>query len=280
MSDYLVGGTGDLHTGSTVGLCVPRFQRDDGDWWTASPGQRWLWENWLRFTDHLGEQKVKHGVPLIGFINGEAVDKNWHKTSQLVSVNTSDILRLGKRVLRPFVDVCDHLILTRGTEAHSGINGELDEIIAEQMGATPDPLGRYARWTWNDEVAGVLWDVAHHPGAGGTRESATGRAALTLGMETILRYERLGLPRPHLIIRGHNHVPGDSGDNFFTADRKTRAYILPGWQLPTSFTYRINGSELPVGGLVVKCSNGDWEAESWREYLVKGGKREGVMKWS
>ena len=39
----------DLHAGSTVGLCPPRFTLDDGGDYVSSPAQRWLWRNWNHF---------------------------------------------------------------------------------------------------------------------------------------------------------------------------------------------------------------------------------------
>lgn len=277
---YVVTIAGDIHTGSTTALCPPDFRRDDGDRWQPSKGQEWLWEQWLAFCDAAQETAKRHGAQHIFVINGESVDKNWHKTSQTVSTNMSDIVRLGRMVLQPARDAANEMVFLRGTEAHVGTNGELDELLASMMGAVPEVgTGQQARWYWNDEVCGVRFDVAHHPGAGSSRESAAGRPVLTMAHEVILRNSRLGLPRPHLIVRGHNHVPGDTGSTLFTADTKTRAYILPGWQLPNSFTHRIGGSELPVGGLIVLCENGEWEATDWRAYLVANGQRGGIRKW-
>ena len=41
--------TSDLHAGSTVALCPPKVQLDDGGKYEASKAQLWLWECWLDF---------------------------------------------------------------------------------------------------------------------------------------------------------------------------------------------------------------------------------------
>ena len=41
--------TSDLHAGSTVAICPPRVQLDDGGEYHASKAQRWLWERWKDF---------------------------------------------------------------------------------------------------------------------------------------------------------------------------------------------------------------------------------------
>jgi hypothetical protein len=256
-----------MHTGGTTALCVPKFRRDDGDWWTSSLGQQWLWDEWQKMWGHFGEMKVRLNLPLIVFFNGELVDDNWHKTSQLVSTNHADQQRLARAVLEPATDVADDIIALRGTEAHSGTNGEWDEMVAESIGAVPDSEGRFARWRFSESIGGVLFDVAHHPGVGGGKGWNKGKGAVTLGHRVIHEYLENGQEAPHLIVRNHNHVKEDSGDNLFTRTRRTRAYILPGWQLPTAFTYRINGGVLPVGGLVATVDDGEWDAEMYVKYL-------------
>ena len=61
---------------------------------------------------------------------------------------------------------------------------------------------------------------------------------------------------PHLYVRGHVHRPGDSYDI-----APVRALILPSWQHTTSYGYRIGGGDLPIGGVIVTCSDGRYTVD-------------------
>ena len=44
---HIVVCAGDIHCGSTVGLCPPEgLELDDGGMYEPNKSQRWLWDNW------------------------------------------------------------------------------------------------------------------------------------------------------------------------------------------------------------------------------------------
>ena len=147
--------------------------------------------------------------------------------------------------------------MLRGTEAHSGPSGAMDETLARELGAeaaTAD--GPASWWQLRLEVEGVRLDVAHHPpGGGGRRPWTAANFAATLAAMAFYETAARGEKPPHLYVRGHVHRPGDSYDA-----HPVRALVLPSWQLTTSYGYRIGGGALPVGGAYVVCSGkGNYE---------------------
>lgn len=251
---------GDIHSNSTVAVAPPVFNLDDGGTYRASKAQRWLWRQWLAYWHEVAITRERENGPLVVVLNGELGDDNRHDTTQLVSRNPSDILRLAVETLKPALELLgkmDRVYVTRGTEAHSGPSAHLDETVAHDIGATP-PDGQeelFSHWRLRLQVEGVRLDVAHHPPGGGGRMPWTRpNYAIRLAAMAAFEHAERGGQRPHLLVRGHVHQPGDSYDAY-----SVRALILPSWQLTTSYGHRLGGDMLPVGGAIVTCDRGRYE---------------------
>jgi hypothetical protein len=266
----IVAVVGDMHANSTVALCPPRFTLDDGGQYVASEHQRWIWRHWLAYWKEVAEVKERTGYPLYAIFNGELADDLNHRSTQLITKNNTDQIRLAYTVLKPALDVADHVIVTRGTEAHSKASSSLDEKIAEDISAIPDPYGRYAWNNFTGDIGGVRFDIAHHPGHGHGRPWTRGGDANRLAADIVFRYAEVPARQPDIVIRSHVHKPVDSFDNF-----QVRAIILPSWQLNNAFGFKLGGGWLPIGGLYIICRDGDYE-------VVKRYKRWNVKKeiWS
>lgn len=247
----LLALTGDIHTNSTVAVCAPRVELDDGGVYVQNKQQKWLWARWLEFWKTAEELKRKHECELVTLLNGELADDNYHSSTQLISKHKGDQARAALAVMEPVQQVSDRIFATRGSEAHSGLNASMDESLARAIGAEPDENGHHARWYFRGIIEGLRIDASHHPGTGHARPWTKGADANRLAQMVMSRYVERELSVPHLAIRGHNHKPSDSFDN-----HKTRAIILPSWQLSTSFGYRLGGDWLPIGGMLALIDNG------------------------
>jgi hypothetical protein len=245
----------DLHCNSTVGLCSPTVNLDDGGTYRASKTQRWIWRQWLTYWQAVEE--ARGDGPLIVILNGELADDNYHPTTQLVTRNPADMLKLSAAALEPMLSRLregDYIYVTRGTEAHSGPSAHLDETIAHDIGAVMADRDAeiYSFWRLKLDVEGVRFDIAHHPPGGGGRVPwMRNNFAAKLAAMSLFDAAARGEKAPHLLVRGHVHAPGDSYDAF-----AVRALVLPSWQLTTSYGHRIGGDALPVGGAIVTCEDG------------------------
>jgi hypothetical protein len=246
-------------------LCPNSFTLDDGGTYQSSPSQKFIWKTWNNFWDIVWKEKKRHKKwPLYIVLNGDLGDDNYHPTTQLITKNPGDQVRLAVKALERPIDMADEIIVVRGTEAHVGPSAWIDERIGKDISAAgpPEMNGDINSWFhWMGIIGGVRFDVAHHPGTGHMRPWTKGGDANRLAAMLTYRYTEYnhhmqleGLPQlelPHIAIRGHNHKASDSADN-----HPIRAIILPSWQLSTSFGHRLGGDWLPIGGAYVLCEKG------------------------
>jgi len=257
----IVAIAGDLHVNSTTALCPPAINLDDGGTYRASKIQRWLWRHWLDYWEQIQQAKQMTGYPVVVVFNGELADDLNHRSTQLITKNTDDMLRLAVAALGPALAVADHIIVTRGTEAHAGASATLDEIVARDIGAIPDTtdgIEHHARWLWRGMIAGVRFHVAHHPGMGHARAWTRGGDANRIAAQILYRYVEQRTEYPDLAIFGHTHKPVDSYDN-----HPVRAIVFPSWQLTNAYGHRLGGDWLPVGAGYVVCNDGRYEVHKW-----------------
>ena len=180
--------TGDLHTNSTVALCPPRVELDDGGVYLQNKQQAWLWARWLEFWQAAADLKTQHNAELVTLLNGELADDNYHNTTQLISKHKGDQAKAALAVMEPVQQVSDRIFATRGSEAHSGLNASMDESLARAIGATPDENGHYARWYFRGVIDGLRIDASHHPGTGHARPWTKGADANRLAQMVMSRY--------------------------------------------------------------------------------------------
>lgn len=259
----LVVVVSDLHVNSTIGLCPSRVTLDDRGEYVASKAQSgYLLRNWRRFWNDVEALKASSRAErVIVALAGDAVDDNRHSKAQLITVNRGTIVDLAEKVLELAIELADELLVVRGTEAHVGGSGELEELAARRIGATPDPVtGLSSSWSLLVEIEGVLFDIAHHPPTAGyrpyTRAPAAARAAFILRSQ----YQEEGTRVPDVAIRGHTHYyqPGPR-------EPKPEFFYCPPWQLCTAFGHRLGGGRIePVGGLTFVCRGGSYQFKALR----------------
>jgi len=227
----------DLHINSTVGLVVPTINLDDGGTYRASKGQRWLWNNFVDFVDC-----VPKGDIILCF-NGDVgeFDTN-HRSRQLITMNRATILRMMVETLEPLLEKASKIFVIRGTSAHVGLSGNIEETFGADIGAQRCPeTGAYSFWQLLLNVDGVRFDISHHANMG--RLPWTAANALNgLAVRIMLKY---GPNLPHVAIRSHNHRFAETGETY-----PVRVVYTPAWQLGTEYTNRIGAFEpADIGGL-------------------------------
>lgn len=252
----IVAIVSDLHVNSTVALCPPTVTLDDGGTYKASKAQRWIWRQWLDYWDNV--RALQAGRPLYVILNGELADDLNHRSTQLVTKNPSDMMRMAVAALTPMLDLApDGIFVTRGTEAHAGPSGHLDEKIADDIGAIGPQHEATASWReLRAEFGGVPMSVQHHPEVGiGTREwtRTAARLASHIWMIYVDKYIRREVEAvPAVAYRAHLHTPASASYN------GTEVVLTPAWQLRTAFAHRIGAGVMPVGGDVLIAEDGQY----------------------
>jgi hypothetical protein len=244
----------DFHANSTVGLCPPIVNLDDGGTYKASRGQRWLWECWLDYTAKV--KAAANGAPISAFINGDAVEADSKKRStQLITRNKSTILSMATETLAPLIDIATRVFFMRGTDAHVGKSAEMEEELAKDCTITEpysDSISSW--WTFYGEFSGVYFDISHHGRMGGLPWSKTNPLG-PLAVRLMMAYAGRKLD---VAVRSHNHKYGTTADNY-----PVMVTAAPAWQLATEYSNRQGFVEpADIGGLIFTCDKG---AYTWRK---------------
>jgi hypothetical protein len=237
----------DLHVNSTVGLCPPRVKRDAGGTYLHSREQAWLWECWQDLW-----QRV-HAAPkdfVISVLLGDVPDLNQHSQTELICVNGARIIDACEEVVDG--TGADQTFIARGTAAHSGTSGYLEELLAQRVKATPDE-NTASWWELNLDIEGVKFDLQHHGQTYArrpwTKDAAAGRQAAITWDE----YMEDSMRPPDVVGRAHGHYWGQG------FSRGTYGFFCPPWQLSTPFARRLGTGRIePVGGVVFECRGGSW----------------------
>lgn len=230
---------------------------DDGGQHRASKGQRWLWKNWLDFWAKVGSAARARDAQVIGIFNGDLVDVNGkHQQSQNISQNRSDVLEMAVDVLEPALDVVDTHFVVRGTAAHVGSSGEMEDIIAIDTGAEGPGKGQHSWWELILEIDGVKFDIRHH-GPLGRLDHTAGNALNRRATEIMSLYWTDGQRIPDIAVQSHNHRFATSSDSY-----PVKVFAMPAWQLSTEFVKRISIIKpADIGGIWFDLDKGSWQQQ-------------------
>lgn len=256
----------DTHINSTVGLCPPLINLDDGGSYHSSRAQRWLWDCWLDMWDKAGQYTDWRKVVIFNGDIGEL--DTMRRSYQLISPNKAVIQAMVIDALEPVLAVVDAVYIIRGTQAHTGKGAWLEEAIASDITVNVPNKTSASWYHLRATASGVRLDVAHHASMGGLPWTAP-NSANKLAYIAMNYYREMGLPVPHLVIRSHNHRYATSGDNY-----PVSAYFTPAWQLATEYAYR-TGKELSIaniGALAFECEGGNYVPRRF-DYPIKESRR-------
>jgi len=230
----------DLHVNSTVAVCPPVVNLDDGGTYHATRTQRWLWDSWTGLW-----QDVDRGTPKgdrVLFVVGDLGELDTEKRSiQLISLNKDTIIGMCIDVLEPALSVVDRVYFFRGTPAHSGRSAWLEEHVARDIDTSVPYSKEIDQETGEEKKTIASWwhlrgrinaskiDVCHHVGG-----SVTPNAGNNLGIKILSKYALNNWDRPDLVLRAHVHKFRESGKNL-----PLWAAICPAWTTITEYGYRI-----------------------------------------
>ena len=258
MGRSLLALASDYHSNSTLGLCSPDATLPEGQTVSLTRAQEWLWQcNQDFLTAVLAE--YRRGDKVYGAHVGDGPDMNF-RTSQLHTTDPGGAVALFVETARPFRELCeDGFWILRGTEAHGGTSGNLEELAARLLDATHYPADSKlaSAWLLRLELEGVRIDATHHGPLGRLPWTKT-NGLMRVASEIVDAYVELGQPVPNLIVQGHNHLWADTGSN----RRALRALSLPCWQLPTSYGFRVSPRRCTdIGGVLVICEDGHFDVK-------------------
>jgi len=239
--------TGDHHTNSTVGLCPARVTLDDGGTYSPNKTQRWMWAFWNECWKEAA-LFTKSAESVTWIINGDMVDKDHkHRSYQYITGNPATIANMTIDTLAPGLEVADQVLVIRGTEAHVGTNGDMEEMVADDIDTTirNKETGTASWYHYRGVFDGLRIDVSHHTSMG-TLPWTSANAANKLAADAFMNYSLLGQKPPGLLVRSHVHKHADSHDNY-----PVRAVVLPAWQTMTSYGAKLNPNRISDIGMII-----------------------------
>lgn len=223
-------------------MCAPGVRLSNGNEYQLTPIQAKLWDKWEGYWEDIDYLKSLLGATVTTIMDGDMIDNNKHPTTERISGNEAVLLRAAYATLTLAAVVSDSIVMIRGTAAHTGNSGELEEILAKDIGAKPWADGNYSGYQFEGTVGGMPIFAQHHPGGGARQPWGRGGASNTAAAKTVFRFAENNMAIPKLAFFGHTHAPEDSGDNHIC-----RAIFLPSWKLTDDFGHRFGGDWLPIG---------------------------------
>ena len=246
MSYTILALTADWHLNDTKALCPPVMRKEDGEH-HAGKLQLAIWSAWREYWALVEDWKKKLSAPVIAIADGDLADANKHSKDQLISPLKNDIQRGLQDVIKPIETVPDRWVIMRGTEAHTGGCGELEEWLAGDLdNAIHDEWsGTASWWVWRARIADVNVFATHHPPTATRIPGKRGQAVSRMCERLADEYD--GRPdRPDLAFWAHVHwsAPG--------YDRGIHGWTVPPLKGLGQFGHRIGVSRASdVGGLIV-----------------------------
>jgi hypothetical protein len=258
MSATLIAVVSDVHAGSSVSVCSPKIELDDGGEYVASKSQQWLWQNWLNFWERVKTIRDRENAKLYQIWNGDLTEGSHHSSTQILSGNSSVQAQVVAALMKVPLDLApDKMWFIRGTEAHVGKSAEGEEKIADGLRRDKRPIvkdrdtGTSSHWHAKLEVDGVRLDFAHH-GRIGQRPWTKPNVTMNLAAEIFYEHAARGEPWPHIAVRSHFHTYVDTG-----GAHPVRVIQTPAWQLHTAFAHKVVTEKLAdIGGVLILIKDG------------------------
>ena len=242
----------DSHVGHKTAIMYPQNDVD----YVPNKAQRWLFktfsQEFLPDVERLLDKYKPDYVHLSALGDMGELDYKRRNQNEVWTSNADEIDRNMANLFEPLVNLADSMHVVRGTKAHVGEDGGIDEKFARDWdNIVPATKTIYAGWYAEFVLSGVHFEIAHH-GANRSRWTDT-NGLNALGNEILLKRTKNGQRCPDVVSRGHFHYSGHTA-----SDNKPYVIAVPSWQLPTTYVYRVDRTvETPhVGGHVVIVEDG------------------------
>lgn len=278
MSDprRLLVATGDTHAGGTPAPMRKPIITDAGNEVAPNPvnlllaGKLEESVEWARQkAKALGSAgaDVQGSIPVVLLHNGDLTEGKHHSTHEVLVPEVVDYqIEIARDLLNMYVDALKPMaiLFTRGTEAHVGKAGSLEEAVARGMASDGLPVmrapdtGQLVPQYWEMTLGGhVIW-AAHHGKVGRLPHTKGSQASLHASavflQECMDNFDRqldgeAPHPIPRVIIGSHHHQKADSGPH-----TPTRSIQLPCWTFRNSHAHKVAAfSREDIGLAAVYC---------------------------
>ena len=219
MKINLIAVVADLHCGSVYGLVPPDFQLGDGGIYQQNEIQRWAWECWNDAEKFVWEVAGKTPYALV--VNGDAIEGNHHRTTEIISPGIDDHFNCADVVLGPLAKRAAKRFVVRGTECHVQ---NTESGLGNKMGAECMPGSKRAAFDRLPlTVNGCRVVFRHHVATTARPYLESGAFSIALACE---REEavRNGEPAPQVVCCAHRHKFG------LWEDESSLMIVSPPWQ--------------------------------------------------
>lgn len=250
---YIIPAIGDLHINSSIGLCAPLVKKDSGDSHIPSKTQLYIRDCFDRYWDDV---KGFIGVDdtVITVILGETVDVDYkNRTDKVISRSEQSVLDHAQSMLRVVHDISDAEVYLKGTDAHLGKDGKMDNLVARDSDKhIPDliNIGSHAWVEYELQIGKFTLHANHHGPIGRSAHTRTNPLMLK-AVKMLEARVRNNRPIPSVALQGHNHIRADTGNN-----QIIRVVAVGCWQGMSAYASRYWVEEPDIGGIII-LTDGD-----------------------
>ena len=186
---------------------------------------------------------------------GDMVDgDNKYRSHQIISRNPSEIVDIALECLDVPMKYADWVVFLKGTPAHVGKSGSLEEELASDFDiAMQNGENNYAWDEFYGQVGGTVFDAKHHGKLGYLRHTKVNplhRLAEELMGGCVERGEKI----PQVALRAHKHKVADTYDNHVV-----RVLQTPCFAGKEEYGHRVSDEPPDVGGLIFICENSNYK---------------------
>lgn len=235
----------DIHAASHYSPLPPEYALKCGSTIRPNALQRWYHDCMVDAKSWAESQLRGRSWGLV--VNGDAIEGDHHKTTEIVSNDLDDHVGIAVAILAPWADRADKVWMVEGTECHTK---GAESSVGSKIGASAyrNPVTGTKSFVWPElaiEVNGCYGIVRHH-----ITTSIRPWTEAT-GLCTQINSERIEHVRsdhrvPRWAVYSHRHKEG------MFSDGHAAVYVLPPWQALTRHGRKVVGhSRFPRPGVLI-----------------------------